>query len=278
MLDTTALAKSTALIIREVTAPLIARIDALEKQLAERPTALTEEDVRTIVGEQGEPVTKEIVSDMIADAVGAIPPAEVPAINEVAIAERVKALVMPTIEEAVQAIPVPQDGKSVDMDEVRALLSEMTAETVTRAVEALPRAKDGADGIGIAKLLVDRDGVLNVTKTDGSVDVVGKITGEDGKPGRDGFQLEDFDVEATEDPRTMVLTFAQGEVKYRYEIDLPIPLYRSVWKEGEEYVRGDMCTWAGSLWHCDVGGTKSKPDAGDWTLCVKRGRDGKSAT
>lgn len=277
MLDTTALAKSTALIIREVTAPLIARIDALEKRLAEQSVGLTEEDVRTIVGEHVEPVTKEIVSDMIADAVGAIPPVEVPTIDEDVLAERVKALVLPTIEEAVQAIPTPQDGKSVDMEEVRALLSDMTAETVAKAVEALPTPEDGKPGVGYVKLFIDRAGVLHATRSDGVVEEVGKVTGEDGKPGTNGFQLEDFDVEATEDPRTMVLTFAQGEVKYRYEIDLPIPLYRSVWKEGETYVRGDMCTWAGSLWHCDVGGTKSKPDAGDWTLCVKRGRDGKDA-
>lgn len=62
--------------------------------------------------------------------------------------------------------------------------------------------------------------------------------------------------------------------------------YRGVWKEGEEYTLGDFVTLGGSLWHCNFHaygdendpnpGTKAKPGTGeDWTLAVKRGRDGK---
>jgi hypothetical protein len=55
-----------------------------------------------------------------------------------------------------------------------------------------------------------------------------------------------------------------------------VPVYRGVWKEGEAYRAGDMVTWGGSVWHCNVD-TAEKPGGPgpSWTLAVKKGRDGK---
>jgi hypothetical protein len=52
--------------------------------------------------------------------------------------------------------------------------------------------------------------------------------------------------------------------------------YRGVFSDTEHYEPGDMTTFAGSLWHCNQA-TKEKPgEAGSaWTLCCKKGRDGK---
>ncbi|SAL03104.1 hypothetical protein AWB78_06508 [Caballeronia calidae] len=57
---------------------------------------------------------------------------------------------------------------------------------------------------------------------------------------------------------------------------VPVMIYRGVYRGGETYRRGDVVTWAGSLWHCNAT-TDTKPDAGGdaWTLAAKRGRDGK---
>lgn len=59
--------------------------------------------------------------------------------------------------------------------------------------------------------------------------------------------------------------------------DLPIQAYKGVYRPEGEYVAHDTATWAGSLWHCNVTGTKAKPGDGssDWTLAVKKGRDAK---
>lgn len=59
--------------------------------------------------------------------------------------------------------------------------------------------------------------------------------------------------------------------------DLPIQEYKGVFRPEGEYVAHDTATWAGSLWHCNVTGTKAKPGDGssDWTLAVKKGRDAK---
>jgi hypothetical protein len=55
--------------------------------------------------------------------------------------------------------------------------------------------------------------------------------------------------------------------------------YRGVHEMGAAYDTGDTVTQGGSLWHCNVL-TKERPGEGskDWTLAVKRGRDGKDLT
>ena len=143
--------------------------------------------------------------------------------------------------------------------------------------------KDGADGAngangkdaaGIVEALKD-DGELVLTLADGRLIRTGIRDGEKGQDGRDGFSLDHFDIQPT-DERTIEMIFEQGDRREIYELVFPVPVYRDVYKEGEEYQRGDMVTWAGSLWHCDKP-TKNKPGTEDWTLAVKKGRDGKDA-
>jgi len=58
----------------------------------------------------------------------------------------------------------------------------------------------------------------------------------------------------------------------------PVALYDGVYDESkDDYEVGDLRTWGGSIWHCNVDGTKEKPSHGtsDWTLAVKRGHNGK---
>lgn len=57
--------------------------------------------------------------------------------------------------------------------------------------------------------------------------------------------------------------------------DLPIQEYKGVFAPDSDYLKHDTATWAGSLWNCNVTGTKAKPGDGssDWTLAVKKGRD-----
>jgi hypothetical protein len=57
----------------------------------------------------------------------------------------------------------------------------------------------------------------------------------------------------------------------------PQMVYRGVWKPGEEYATGSVCTWEGSAW-CALRDTDQKPGNGGssetgWQLAVKRGSD-----
>ena len=54
--------------------------------------------------------------------------------------------------------------------------------------------------------------------------------------------------------------------------------YRGIWDQAQHYDRGDFCTDKGSLFHCNRPATRQRPGEGsDWTLAVKRGRDGRDA-
>jgi len=52
--------------------------------------------------------------------------------------------------------------------------------------------------------------------------------------------------------------------------------YMGVYRDGAEYSEGSLCTRDGSLFHANRT-TRASPGDGsaDWTLCVKKGRDGK---
>jgi hypothetical protein len=72
-----------------------------------------------------------------------------------------------------------RDGKSVSVDDVAPLI----AAEVAKAVAAVPVAKDG---VGMSGGLIDRDGNLVVTLTDGTVKNLGPVVGKDGAPGVKG--------------------------------------------------------------------------------------------
>lgn len=137
-----------------------------------------------------------------------------------------------------------------------------------------------APSVAVAGALIDRGGNLVVTMSDGSTKDLGLVVGKDGEPGepgRDGFNLEDFDATVMDDGRTVLLSFTGKNLDYKVELGFPVMLYRGVFKDGQPYERGDTVTWGGSLWHCDaVKSSSNKPgDGADWTLCAKKGRDGK---
>lgn len=186
------------------------------------------------------------------------------------------------VAEAVDALPKPEDGKSVTIEDVGLLVDEQVRAAVDAAIKTIPVPCDGRDGLDAVTPIL-KDGVLLFTMSDGSVKEVGRVAGRDGDPGkpgkdgRDGFQLENFDAKLMDDGRTILLSFEQQDLMYSVELGVPAMIYRGVYKEGSEYEKGDTVTWGGSLWHCDTEKTAEKPDSSEkhWTLAAKRGRDGK---
>lgn len=309
-------------------APVLARLDVIEAKMKE-PAAVDEDDLEAVKSDVEslrkaiaaipapvEPVLPDIPA-MVAEAVAALP---APEPGKSVTLDDVRPMVEEAAQKAIAALPVPE-AKDVDMDAVgtkvaseveRVLagwerpksvtveeLAPMVAESVQKAVSALPAPKDGC---GIKELLIDRDGALVATMDDGRMKNLGAVVGRNGtdvdmaaversiaekvaaipKPenGKDGFALEHFDVELHEDGRTLILSFTDQEQKFVAELGIPTMIYRGVFKEGQTYAKGDTVTWGGSLWHCDVDETTEKPDgpAKHWTLAAKRGRDGKDHT
>lgn len=243
-------------------APLLSRLDALERAVNAIPPPIDlSADVNAL---------KEAVEGIV-----------IPEIPQVLDLPDIGVMVDDAVKSAVASIPAPQDGKSVSLEDV----SPLIASEVEKRVRELPVAKDGKDGIngkdgvGLAGALIDRAGELVVTLTNGQAKKLGPVVGKDGdpgQPGRDGFALEDFDASVMDDGRTVLLSFAGKNLDYSVELGFPVMLYRGVFTDGS-YSKGDTVTWGGSLWHCDADKTDSKPGDGskDWTLCAKKGRDGK---
>jgi hypothetical protein len=55
----------------------------------------------------------------------------------------------------------------------------------------------------------------------------------------------------------------------------PTVRYEGVWTADKAYGRGAMVTDGGQVWHCNEPNVGARPPGSQWTLAVKRGRDGK---
>lgn len=197
-----------------------------------------------------------------------------------AIEKRIDALPAPidltsdlaALKAAVEAIEIPGLPKAPELPDIAAMVDE----AVDKAVLAIPAPRDG---VSMAGAFIDRDGGLAITLSNGEVRNLGPVVGKDGTdgdPGAPGFNLEDFDASVLDDGRTVLLSFTGKGMDYKVELGFPVMIYRGVFKDGQKYERGDTVTWGGSLWHCEDE-TADKPGEGAkaWTLCAKKGRDGK---
>ncbi|MFP5434218.1 MAG: hypothetical protein ACLGIM_14045 [Alphaproteobacteria bacterium] len=285
--------KGVAPVMRDYVASALAPIIAENKALKEQV-----ETIRANVPERGPP--GEIGPEGKAGADGRDGNAPDP--------EEVAAMVREEVAKAVAALPPPDrgekgeqglqgergfdgaDGKDADPSAIAAVVDK----AVAKAVSDLPKpergergevgekgeqGEAGKDGAGIADLVIDRDGNLIASFTDGRLKALGQIIGKDGRDGIDGkdgipFGVDDLNMSLMEDGRTIRLAFAKGETEYAFQIGVPTMIYRGVYREGSAYEQGDTVTWGGSLWHADKA-TTGKPDGGDWTLAAKRGRDGR---
>lgn len=180
-------------------------------------------------------------------------------IRELIESEELLSLIELRVKEEVSKIPPPKDGKD--------------GEPGPRG-EKGEQGPAGKDGAGIQDLLIDRDGNLVATMTDGRTKSLGVVVGRDGAPGKDGKDGADFtDVEFDYDgERTLIIRGKGGEIKKR----LPIPIDRGYWREGE-FEKGDIVTEGGTA-YIALRTTKVKPSTEtkeDWRILARKGRDGK---
>lgn len=194
------------------------------------------------------------VARQVAEAVAAIPApkdgVDGPSVDEVR--EMVAA--------AVAAIPVPQDGKSVTVDEV---------------VDALmPRIEDRIEA-SVAKAALDFErraqGVL-----ERAIAAIPKP-----KDGRDGLDLRHFKAEQVDERTfTLTLSDGERteHVHLTFPVVIDRGVFSESGKPGGGlYEKGDGVTYGGSFWIAQVDGPDGVPGLSkDWRLAVKKGRDWKS--
>jgi hypothetical protein len=163
------------------------------------------------------------------------------------------------------------------MQGIAPVIREYVNRTAAPVLERLAaiEARLGDDAATRAELSALRER-LAVTEVRAQVPGPAGRDGRDGTNGADGFSLGDL-VITTQTDRKVELAFRRGdETTPIGAITLPVMLYKGVHQDGKLYERGDVTTWAGSMFHCQET-TTAKPGEGSraWVLCVKRGRDGK---
>lgn len=211
-----------------------------------------------------------------------------------------KQAVADEVGEAVSAIPVPQDGKSVTPEDVMPMLKELVTASmpalpdikslVADAVAAIPPpqpaidGENGRDALALEILPFIDEGKSYprgsyATHNGGLWRAYEKTHGMRGwECVVDGVAGVDID-RAGQRHFTLTVNRSSGGSESK-TFDVPVMLYRGIFKAGDEYLPGDTVTWGGSLWHCDEK-TQGKPgEAGStgWTLAAKRGRDARERT
>ncbi|WP_341706526.1 phage portal protein [Halopseudomonas sp.] len=269
--DPDAFAEAVGRRVKEIAAKIESRMASLERALAERPDleAIAQQAAALIPApEQGKDTDSDVIKQMLADAVAALPAAKDG--RDGKDGENGK------------------DGTSVPLEEVE----RMVAEAVTRAMQSVREPKDGVDG---------KDGKDGVDGRDAlEIDVLPAINEERSyckgtfashnggiwiarrkTHGMDGWECIVNGWASTE-----IITFSERgfEVsvtdatgnKTTKQLELPAMIYRGVFTPGMHHP-GDMVTFGGSLWHCNEPTDKKpgEPGCKAWTLTAKRGRDGK---
>jgi hypothetical protein len=183
-------------------------------------------------------------------------------IRELIESEELLSLVELRVKEEVSKIPPPKDGKDGAPGE--------KGEPGPQG----PKGDPGKDGAGIQDLLIDRDGQLVATFTDGRTKSLGVVIGRDGAPGRDGkdgadFTETEFDYDIEQ--RTLVIRGKGGEIRKK----IPVPIDGGYWRPGR-YEKGMVTTESGTA-YIALRETDEKPAQGckDWRILARKGRDGK---
>jgi len=212
--------------------------------------------------------------------------------------ELVREMIEATAKSIIDGLPKPLDGHTPTSEEITALLVPLVHE----AIKALPVP------VSVAGIMIDRDGCLVVTLTNGDFKTLGPVVGKDGigvdpelaeqiirriyeanrpkdgadgRDGRDGKDgvdgLSFADMELTMTGRTLTARATHGDVSKEWSFRLALPLYRGVYRDEEKYEEGDAVTYGGSLWIAvrDPTGKPRDTEDNGWKLAVKAGRDGK---
>jgi hypothetical protein len=264
-------------------------LDFVRSQIAEQVAAIP----KAQDGAPGRDADPEVTRAMIAEQIAALPPAPAGPPGEPGVSgkDADPAVIEAVVRKFVDEIPRPKDGepgppgKDADPKATEAMVRALVAELPpAERGEPGPPGPAGKDGVGMAGAMLNRDGELVITCTDGSMRELGLIVGKDGRdgrdgepgaPGRDGLGFEDFEVEDF-DERSIKLRWVRGDHAVERIKTFPAMIYRGVHKAGTAYDAGDAVTFGGSIWVA-MEPTSEKPGEGvtAWKLACKKGRDGR---
>lgn len=252
----------------------------LEKQLEELRESIPE--VQTV----------EIpdVSKMVAEAVSAIELPKAPELPD--FSQSIADAAESAVKQALESLPKPKDGKSVSAEDLRPLVEEVVAASLPEPVDVeklaedvaakIPSPESGADGRDALAIEIEPfiDEKKSYPRGTYATHNGGLWRSHEKTYGMRGWECIVDGVSAVDiqqdNERSFSITLerASGALEVK-SFDVPVTIYRDVFKAGTEYQPGDTVTWGGSMWHCNEPTTDKPGETGSkgWTLAVKRGRD-----
>ncbi|MGT6149594.1 phage gp6-like head-tail connector protein [Escherichia coli] len=252
----------------------------LEKQL---------EELRKSIPEV-QPVEIPDVSKMVSEAVSAIELPKAPELPD--FSQSIAAAAESAVKQALQSLPKPKDGKSVSAEDLRSLVEEVVSASLPEPVDVEKLAEDVAANIPVPEPGRDGKDALSI-ELEPFIDEKksyprgtyathngGLWRSHEKTHGMRGWEcivdgVSNVDIKQ-DNQRTFSISLerASGAVEVK-SFDVPVTIYRDVFKTGTEYQPGDTVTWGGSMWHCNEPTTDKPGETGSkgWTLAVKKGRD-----
>lgn len=255
MIDPVEFGKAMGAIVREATAPLIERIDQLEKALAE----------------QVMPSPTDIVAgiDLAAVAKAAADLVHPGKDGSSVTVEDVRPMLGELVEAAVKALPPAAPGKDADMDALRDHLGELVK---TIQLPAVPTIDE------MAATFERRFSDLSLSWERQARDTFEKAADRMPVPkdGRDAIPLDSFDLQLGDDGRTVTVKMQAGDAVIEKSIKIASVIDRGVYNSEKSYEHGDGTTYGGCYWIAQKDAPEGVPGGSkDWRLAVKKGRDGK---
>lgn len=257
MLDAETFGRELAAMVKAQIAPLLDKLNALEKRLDDLPAP-----------KDGKDADPEAVAAIVRDQMKGDLAELRSAVDAIVIPEPATVDVDAIAKAAAQMIPTPKDGSP--------------------GRDGQP-GKDGAagekgrDGLDVKDMFRADGGRLVAVMSDGTTKDLGVFVGKDGDPGRDGVDgrdgadgigFEDMTFETDEHGR-VIAKFQRGDVIK--SVRLPGIVDRGPFRVGEGYEKGDAVSYGGSLWIAQEP-TGDKPDGSKaWRLAVKKGRDARGS-
>lgn len=132
---------------------------------------------------------------------------------------------------------------------------------------------DGKDGAGVADLLIDREGALVATFTDGRMKNLGPIVGKDGA---DGLGFDDMQAEA-DGEGNVTLKLVRGGIVKEFPLSFAVPVYKGYWRQGTKAAKGNVLTHKGNAWIAltDTQDEPTRENKAVWQILAAKGSDGR---
>lgn len=259
MIDPVEFGKAMGALVKEATAPLLLRIDQLEKQLGgiRIPTA---QEAAALID----------VNALAKSAAALVPKAE----DGTSItADDVRPLVDELVSKAVAALPAAEKGKDADMEVLKSHLGELVKAIQPAAPLPAPTVED------VAGTFERRFSDLTLSWERQARDTFEKAADRMPKPkdGVNALPLESFDLALADDGRTVTVKMQAGETVVEKSVKIAAVIDRDTFKHDGTYEKGDGVSYGGSFWIAKCDAPKGVPGSGetDWRCAVKKGRDGK---